>query len=156
MALEETCSGFFLATQNVDGLHRIAGTQSQVELHGCIDEIACTRCSAVNPLDEDPDKPPLALPTCPDCGALARPNILWFGETYWPGILEQAAEHAQRADVCLVIGSSGMVWPPMALALASQRAGARLVEINPESTSLSEEADLCWRGSAEDLLPKLL
>ena len=58
--------------------------------------------------------------------------------------------------MCLVVGTSGMVWPPMALALASQRAGAFLIEVNPESTSLSAEADLCLRMGADQVLPELL
>ena len=154
--LEKQAPSFLLATQNVDGLHRDAGTQNQVELHGCIDEIVCTRCSAVEPLLEDPENPPAKLPQCQACGGLARPHILWFGETYWPGIIETAAEAAQRADVCLVVGTSGMVWPPMALALAAQRAGAFLIEVNPESTDLSLQAEVCLRGGAEEILPKLI
>ncbi|MEC7239820.1 MAG: NAD-dependent deacylase [Myxococcota bacterium] len=156
VALEKRVRSFLLATQNVDGLHRLAGSKSLIELHGCIDEVACTSCAAVGPLREDSENPPSELPRCEQCGALARPRILWFGETYWPGVIERAAESAERADLCLVIGTSGMVWPPMALALASQRAGAHLVEINPEETELSAQADFCFRAGAEQILPILL
>lgn len=154
--LERSSISFLLATQNVDGLHREAGSQSLVELHGCIDEIACTGCHVTGPLLEDPENPAEELPRCASCGAFARPHILWFGETYWPGIIEQAAQSAEEADICLVVGTSGMVWPPMALALAAQRAGAYLVEINPEETELSAQAELSLRGGAEDILPQLL
>lgn len=156
VALEKSARSFLLATQNVDGLHREAGSKAILELHGCIDEISCTRCAEVGPLHEDPENPPRELPHCESCGALARPHILWFGESYWPGVIEHAAQSAERADLCLVIGTSGMVWPPMALALASQRAGAYLVEINPEETELSAHADLCFRAGAERILPGLL
>ena len=156
VTLEDRLEKFFLATQNVDGLHREAGTRRQVELHGCIDEKRCTECGHVEALNEDPQSPPESLPSCGQCGGLARPHILWFGETYWPGIIETAGAEAQAADVCLVVGTSGMVWPPMALALASQRAGAFLIEVNPESTSLSAEADLCLRMGADQVLPELL
>ena len=154
--IEKRTPSFLLATQNVDGLHREAGSQAIVELHGCIDEISCTQCEASGPLLEDPENPPEDLPRCASCGALARPRILWFGETYWPGIIERAAQSAERADLCLLIGTSGMVWPPMALALASQRSGAYLVEINPEETEWSAQADLSLRAGAEEILPLLL
>jgi len=154
--LEKSLPSFLLATQNVDGLHRRAGSESQIELHGCIDQIRCTRCGFVEMLEESWLSPPSALPCCSQCEALARPHILWFGETYWPGIIERSAEAAEAADVCLVVGTSGMVWPPIALALQSQRSGARLIDINPNPSQISAEADLWLRAPADEVLSDLL
>ena len=100
---------FLLATQNVDGLHTRAGSKNVVQLHGTIDEILCKRCYRASKNIDDPFEPPSKLPTCPHCGKLARPNILWFGESYWEGVLQKVASFAHIADVCLVIGTSGQV-----------------------------------------------
>ena len=156
VALESHLPSFFLATQNVDGLHAEAGTLRQVELHGSIDKIRCTSCQRIEPNLEDPENPPHALPQCSLCGELSRPHILWFGETYWPGVMEQALHEAERADVCLVVGTSGRVWPPIGLALASKRSGALLIEVNPEETVLTDQADLSFRLGAQELLPTFL
>ena len=156
VALEEMLPAFFLATQNVDGLHREAGSLKQVELHGSIDRIRCTVCAWIEPNSEDPKEPLKVLPSCTQCGSLSRPHILWFGETYWPGVMEQAILEAERADVCLVVGTSGRVWPPIGLALAAKRSGALLIEVNPEATVLTEQSDLSFRVGAQELLPCFL
>ena len=147
---------FLLVTQNVDGLHRRAGSTRLVELHGTIARQRCTACSALSPFPEGPvAEGASAVPACDSCGASTRPHILWFGETYWPGVLERAHEMGQQADVCLVVGTSAQVWPPTALALASKQAGAFLIDVNPDVTMLSREADVHLAGPSGELLPAL-
>nr|ACU26419.1 NAD-dependent protein deacetylase [uncultured bacterium HF186_25m_30B18]ACU26456.1 NAD-dependent protein deacetylase [uncultured bacterium HF186_25m_18N5]ACU26466.1 NAD-dependent protein deacetylase [uncultured bacterium HF186_25m_13D19]ACU26498.1 NAD-dependent protein deacetylase [uncultured bacterium HF186_25m_27D22] len=143
-----------VATQNVDGLHRRAGSPAVVELHGSIADMRCTACDTLAPFprgteDSDP------VPRCALCGERMRPHILWFGETYWPGILERAQQAAEEADVCLVVGTSAQVWPPVALALHAQASGAFLIDINPEATELSGRADAHLAGPSGRLLPEL-
>lgn len=154
--MEEHYDEFLLATQNVDGLHRRAGSRRLVEIHGTIDVMRCSRCSARAPWPADSaadaDAP---VPRCAVCGGLMRPHILWFGETYWPGVLEICRDAAESADLVLVAGTSATIWPPAALALQGQRAGATLIDINPERTPISEAADLHLVGSAGTLLPAL-
>ncbi len=147
---------FLLATQNVDGLHRRAGNKQLVELHGSISQMRCSRCDTLEPFPggpvaegEDP------VPLCGRCGARMRPHILWFGEIYWPGVLEAAQDMAQRCDVVLVVGTSAQVWPPVALALGAQRAGAFMIDVNPEATPLSRGADAHLVGAAGEVLPAL-
>ncbi len=152
VTLEQQCPDFLLATQNVDGLHPRAGSQSLVELHGCIDKSRCTQCNQVQDVSFESGP----IPTCQECGAMTRPHILWFGETYWPGIIEDAVAHAQRAHVVLVVGTSGRVWPPIAIALKAQECGATLIEINPEESELTSRADIWLRGRASELLPALV
>ena len=152
VTLEQRCPDFLLATQNVDGLHPRAGSRALIELHGCIDKSRCTKCGQVRELALEGDP----IPHCPECGAMARPHILWFGETYWPGIIEDAVAHAQRAHVAIVIGTSGRVWPPIAIALKAQECGATLIEINPERSELTEHADIWLQGSASEWLPALV
>jgi len=156
VALEKRSDNFLLATQNVDGLHPRAGSRSLIELHGCIDRVRCVRCDRVGDLKEDPANPPGALPRCALCDSLLRPHILWFGESYWPGIMERASEAAVAADVCLVVGTSGMVWPPISLALASQESGALLIDVNPNASQISEQADIWLQAPADEVLPMIL
>jgi NAD-dependent deacetylase len=153
--MEDRYDDFLLATQNVDGLHRRAGSRRLVEIHGTIDVMRCTRCEAREPWPPAIDEAADPVPQCTECGAAMRPHILWFGETYWPGLLELCHEAAQAADLVLVCGTSATVWPPAALALHAQRAGATLIDINPERTPLSHAADLYLPGTAGSLLPRL-
>ncbi len=154
-AMDAHFEDFLLATQNVDGLHRRAGSTRLVELHGTISHQRCTRCSALEAFPEGPGEPGDAVPSCQSCGAPTRPHILWFGEIYWPGLLERAGRTAARADVALVVGTSAQVWPPAALALHAQQLGALLVEVNPHETTLSDVADVRLRGPSGQVLPAL-
>lgn len=153
-ALEERFDDTLLVTQNVDGLHPRAGSRRLIELHGCIDQARCTRTGRVFPISEGTWNEGVLLDPVSD--ALARPHILWFGETYWPGTLDVAQAFASRgADVCLVVGTSGTVWPPAALALHAQRAGAVLIEVNPHPGHITPEADLWIQAAAGEVLPRL-
>ena len=154
VALESLFDPFLLVTQNVDNLHRRAGSTKLLELHGNIDQARCTACQALRALDQL--EAASVVPSCPDCGAPMRPHILWFGETYWPGTLDAALEAAKSAQVVLVIGTSARVWPPAQIALLAQRAGAVLIDLNPQPTELSEAADFFLQGTAGELMPSLL
>ncbi len=148
--------GFLLATQNVDGLHRRAGSDHMVELHGSIEHARCNGagCGVVTELPADFDGS--APPHCEICGAMKRPHILWFGETYWPGTLDVARRFAPYADVVLVVGTSGMVWAPMALAAEAQQAGAKVIDVNPQPSEVSRMADEWLKAPAGHVLPGLL
>ncbi|HJN74218.1 MAG TPA: NAD-dependent deacylase [Myxococcota bacterium] len=149
--LEEQVPAFLLLTQNVDGLHPRAGSKKLVEIHGCIDTARCTRCGAIFPVPQSED-----LPGCSSCGALARPHILWFGESYWEGTLDVGVAFARRADFCLVVGTSGMVWAPSAVALEAKQHGAFLVDVNPNKSEITAHADAWLQGPSGELLPELL
>jgi NAD-dependent deacetylase len=152
--MESLFDRFLLATQNVDGLHRRAGSCKLIEIHGNIDQVRCTGCRSVGLLDDVPSDS--LIPSCPSCSASMRPHILWFGETYWPGTLDVALDAARHANAVLVIGTSAQVWPPAQVALSAQRAGAVLIDINPQPTELSEAADVFLQGKAGELMPALV
>ncbi len=152
--LEAALPDVFVATQNVDGLHRRAGNVNVVELHGSIADMRCVACGQLAPFPRGP-VPDNPVPTCAHCAASMRPHILWFGEMYWPGVLERAQAAARNADVCLVVGTSAQVWPPVALALSAQECGAFLIDVNPESTQLSRAADVHLVGPSGTVLPAL-
>jgi NAD-dependent deacetylase len=144
--IERRVAGFMLVTQNVDSLHLRAGSRNVLELHGSLREAKCTRCDARRPL------PIEALEH--DCGGRWRPDIVWFGEALPAAVLDAAFAAARRADVMLVVGTSGIVQP--AASLATKRVtNAYVVEINPEETALTAHVDRSIRARASDVLPQL-
>ena len=151
--LESRCSGFTLITQNVDGLHDLAGSTHPLKLHGDIWEVRCARCSysGVNrnvPLNDIP-------PRC-ECGALLRPNIVWFGESLPADVLNRAWAASEQADLFLVVGTSALVHPAASLPLVAKRSGARVVEINLEPTAISDQVDISLLAKSGELLPQLI
>src|SRR5262245_36260126 len=153
VALEATGRPFLLATQNVDGLHERAGTRSMVRLHGSLWRVRCTGCGDEWE-DDRPTIEPLP-PPCP-CGAMLRPAVVWFGEALPQQAFAQAQAMARRATLCLVVGTSALVYPAAALPEAALAAGAYVVEINPERTPLSPFASETLAGPAGEVLPALL
>jgi NAD-dependent deacetylase len=151
--LEQSCPDFTLITQNVDGLHDLAGSSAPLKLHGDIWELRCTRCSykGVNrdvPLKEIP-------PRC-ECGALLRPNIVWFGESLPADVLDRAWADSEQADLFLVVGTSALVHPAATLPLVASRSGARVVEVNLEPTAISDQVDISLMGKSGELLPQII
>jgi NAD-dependent deacetylase len=144
--------GFTLITQNVDGLHERAGTANVVRYHGSIWMLQCAGgCGA--PDWEDRRVPIAPLPPhCPSCGALARPGVVWFGETIPPDAA-RAAGAATACDVFLSIGTSSVVYPAAGLVAEAQARGAFTIEINPETTGAAVDRAIAM--PAERALPLL-
>ncbi len=149
--LEERIADFTLVTQNVDSLHLRAGSRNILELHGKLREAKCTRCDARRPFDDEFDVDALQHA---GCGGMWRPDIVWFGEPLPRAVLERAFDAAARAELMLVVGTSGIVQP--AASLATKRCtDAYVVEINPEPTVLTDQVDRSIRARASDVLPLL-
>jgi NAD-dependent deacetylase len=144
---------FWLITQNVDALHRAAGSQRLSEIHGNIWKVRCTGCSVIS---ENREIPILIPPTCRVCQALLRPHIVWFGESLWEEDLRRCDQAIQSCDLLLVIGTSGVVYPAAGFASVAKKVGALVIEINLESTPQSDLVDLSLQGRAKDLVPLLL
>lgn len=151
--LERRCDGFWLITQNVDGLHGAAGSRKLSEIHGNIWMVRCTGCDLV---EENRDVPIALPPACRRCRALLRPHIVWFGESLFPDDLARCASALQACDVLLVVGTSGVVYPAAGFASIAKAAGAFVAEINPDPTPHSALVDVCLQGRAKDILPLLL
>lgn len=150
---EQIFPDFVLITQNVDGLHRKAGSKNILELHGNIWQVRCTKEGTitedyVTPLQQMP-------PVCPSCGALLRPNVVWFGEMLPQETIEKAFASAALCELMFVIGTSAFVQPAASLPLTAGERGARIVEINPNPTPLSHTADYCFEAKAGEILPLL-
>lgn len=142
-------------TQNVDGLHERAGTAGLLRFHGSIWHLRCAAaCGA--PEWEDRTAPFTTLPPrCPGCNGLARPGVVWFGESIDSAVLRRASDAAARADVFLSVGTSSVVYPAAGLLDMAHARGAFTAEINPEATASSSEVDLVIARGAEDVLPAL-
>ncbi len=144
---------FTLITQNIDGLHRRAGSNNVLELHGNIWKMRCTREGTVT---ENTDTPlPSIPPVCPECGALLRPHVVWFGEALDRVVIHRASLLSAQCDLMLVVGTSAVVHPAASLPISALDAGAAVVEINPEPTPLTPYADFSLRGTAGDILPRI-
>jgi len=148
--------GFTLITQNVDGLHERAETKNVIRFHGSIWEVLCCEyCSTSPPRWTDETVPFQKIPpSCPYCGGLIRPGVVWFGETIDREVLDKSAK-ATDCEVFMAIGTSAQVYPAAGLVDQAHINGAFTVEINLEPTSASGNVDLSIQGPAETILQEI-
>jgi len=141
-------------TQNVDNLHRQAGSESVMEIHGNRNWLRCVECGSRRLRDGFP----LATlpPGCPECGGTIKIDTVMFGEPIPPGVLQACKDQTERCDCMLLIGTSGTVNPAARLPLVARERGARLIEVNPQETSLTPWCDLALTGPSGQVLPLLL
>jgi len=151
--MERLFPRFHLITQNVDGLHQRAGSRNVIELHG---NITRTKCSVegtiVSTWQDTGDVPP----KCPACGALLRPDVVWFEEPMPEAEMEQATAASTTCDIFLSIGTSTVVYPAAALPAEALRSGATVLEINPQPTPFTAQAHFALAGAAGVVLPELM
>lgn len=146
------CDRFTIVTQNVDGLHIIAGSEDVLCLHGDIWIDQCNTCRRqirVSQLCPD-------LIRCDDCGGLMRPGVVWFGEILPAEVFDRAAQACAQADVMLVVGTSSVVYPAASLATWAKRSGALIIEVNPDVTPLTGHADVMVSAVAGEALPRIV
>ena len=136
---ERSYEAFTLVTQNIDGFHTRAGSRDVIELHGSVHRARCQICQQVDELRVAEDE---TLPRCERCGSLLRPDVVWFGDDLPSTALQLAEEAFMTADVAVVAGTSGRVYPAAYLPVYTARGGGRVIEINPERTQLSAIADI--------------
>jgi len=149
--LEQQKTDFNLITQNIDGLHQLAGSNNIIELHGNLWQIRCTKCNRIEenyevPFDELP-------PLCKGCNSLGRPNIVWFGEIIPMNIIDKALVAIENCQLMLIIGTSGVVEPAASMGLIAKQAGKTVIEINLEPTPNSTLYDLSINGKSGEILP---
>jgi NAD-dependent deacetylase len=140
-----------LITQNVDGLHRRAGSKNVLEVHGDLWALKCSSCANRGRLD----RPAEGIPSCPECGNDLRPDVVWFGESLDRNFMAEVYAELERADVCLVIGTSALIQPAASFPLVVKQAGGQLIEVNVEETPLTPAVDFRLSGEAGITLPKL-
>jgi len=144
---------FSLITQNVDNLHRKAGSPHVIELHGNLQRVRCSSCGERPETWEDADGD---VPHCESCGSLLRPDVVWFGESLPRAELEAAVQAARACQVFFSIGTSGLVQPAASLAYAAHNRGAVVVEINAEPTPLTHKVDFALHGKSGEIMPALV
>jgi NAD-dependent deacetylase len=157
-ALERSGKLSSVVTQNIDGLHRAAGSKRVVELHGNTRRFRCEACSEMHGFEVVRRRVDQRIPpACPTCGASAlRPDVVLFGEALAHVVLEEAGDEMDRADLVLVIGSSLVVQPAASLPHRAVRRGAKLAILNLDPTDLDDEADLVVRVAADQVLPLIV
>lgn len=150
-----------LVTQNVDDLHERAGSSDVIHLHGSLHQPRCFSCSRVpdEPLGM-PDEPEggrlLEPPRCAYCGGQLRPGVVWFGENLPVNALEAAFTAAQRCDLLISVGTSGVVYPAAQVPQLAWDSGAVVVHVNPQAHDEHSEREYALVGPAGEQLPTLL
>lgn len=152
--MEKLLQNFAVITQNIDNLHRRAGSLNVYELHGNIERNYCIDCGRRYRNEELALGP--SAPHCVECNGLIRPDVVWFGELLPSDQWELAERAARDADVFFSIGTSAIVYPAASLPMLAKENGAYLVEINPEMTPLSHYADETLLGKSGEILPGLV
>jgi NAD-dependent deacetylase len=146
-------------TQNIDNLHQKAGVPADrvFELHGNMQWAICLECGRRYPLDEI--KPRLEageeIPACEGCGGMLKPDIVMFGEQLPVKVLEEAARRAMASDLCIVIGSTLVVYPAALMPIYAVEAGAKLVIVNLSSTPMDHQAGVLIRSKAGEAMSKI-
>ncbi len=154
--LERLVPHFLLATQNVDDLHRRAGSERIIELHGNLTRSYCADCDRPASRDDLAAIDNGAEARCRSCAGLLRPDVVWFGEMLPDGAMERAAEAAAQADVFLSVGTRAVVYPAAGLPLIAREAGAYVVEVNVERSAIASEMSEVVLGPSGEVLPALL
>lgn len=144
-----------IITQNVDGLHHVAGNRHVIEFHGNLLSVVCMDCGYSVPAEKiDLDNIP---PRCEKCGGPVKPDAVFFGETIPPDALSEADHESRTCELMLVIGTSAVVYPAASMPGIAKRSGAKVVEINPEETPLTGvTSDYLVKGQSGEVLENLL
>lgn len=153
--LETLFPAVMVVTQNVDGLHQRAGSRGLLELHGTITRAVCERCGRSRDMGDAVAESSERPPVC-SCGGRFRPAVVWFGEVLPHEVLVLAYEEATFCDLFISVGTSAVVYPAAGLIELAHRAGACLIEVNPEPTPFSHVMDLRLTAPAGEALPALV
>ena len=141
-----------VVTQNIDGLHQMAGSKTVYELHGSVHRNYCERCHAC--YDAEWILQTEGVPHCPHCGGLVKPDVVLYEESLPEQTVEQAVRAIAAADVLLIGGTSLTVYP--ACSLLRYFRGEHLVVLNRDATQIDEQADLCIRDKIGAVLSQIV
>ncbi|HOD16053.1 MAG TPA: NAD-dependent deacylase [Spirochaetota bacterium] len=151
-------------TQNIDGLHKRAGSRCVIELHGSLDRLRCLICGCEYDgggsgpvIDGGGSDPVTGDPLCPVCGSVLKPGMVFFGEMLPFSAIGEARLMASSADAMLVVGTSAVVNPAAELPYLAKKNRARIIEVNISTTGLTNDiTDVFIRGRAGEVLPELV
>jgi NAD-dependent deacetylase len=158
LALERRAALHALVTQNVDGLHQLAGSRPDrvIEVHGTLWRVACMSCGRRAPIEEalarvragEPD------PRCPTCGGIQKSDTISFGQALVPEVIDRALRAAAETDLLLAVGTTLQVHPVAGMVPIAHRAGAVVAIVNDRPTAMDDLADLIVRAPIGDVLPR--
>jgi NAD-dependent deacetylase len=151
--MERTFAHVTVITQNIDNLHRRAGSTDVIELHGNIERNYCITCG--EPYADQKILESAVVPRCEKCGGLVRPDVVWFGENLPEDEWDHAVRAAGSADVFFSVGTSAVVYPAASIPQYARRSGAYCVEINPEPTPLWSSMNSVIQAKAGEALVAL-
>lgn len=143
---------FTLITQNVDCLHRDAGSKEIYELHGNIHRNRCLECGHMDYTESFPELPP----KCPECKGRLRPDVVWFGEMLPREAIDSSMQASHHAELFFTVGTSGAVQPAASLPLIAKQNGALVVEVNVEPSEISHMCDIKYHGKSGEILPQIV
>jgi NAD-dependent deacetylase len=147
--METMLKDFTLITQNIDNLHRAAGSTDPVEVHGNIFRYKCfDKEHPIATLPDDKSEPPVC-----ECGSYIRPDVVWFGELLPQAAVDRVFTALENCDALLVVGTSAQVQPAAGFPAVARGVGARVIEVNTESTANTGLADVFLQGAAGEILP---
>ena len=152
-AMENLFEEFLLITQNVDGLHRKAGSRKIIEIHGSLWRVRCTVEGRVFPNNEVPFG---EIPPRCECGGLLRPDVVWFGESLSEKDLADSYTALRECDCLMVVGTSAVVQPVASFPAVARNGGAFILEINVQPTPISGWVDESILGKSGQVLPQLV
>jgi NAD-dependent deacetylase len=159
-SLEQTGQLHALITQNIDGLHQVAGNSPDkvIEVHGTIHQVVCMRCEWRGPMQATLDRVRAGEedPACRSCGGILKSATISFGQALVPTVIDRALQAAQEADLLLAIGSSLNVYPVASAIPLAKSAGTRVIILNAEPTAMDGMADVMLRGKIGEVLPQLV
>jgi NAD-dependent deacetylase len=160
VALERRGKLAAVLTQNIDGLHQLAGNDPDlvVELHGTIRDVTCLDCGERAPMQRALDRVRAGEedPACRTCGGILKSATISFGQSLVAADLERAQRVAESCDLLLAVGSTLSVWPAAGVVPRAKQAGARVVIVNAGPTDMDGLADAVIRGSISEVLPTLV
>jgi NAD-dependent deacetylase len=151
--LESLVPKVSVITQNIDGLHSLAGSKEVIELHGNIRRNFCQRCG--RRYDDESLLTEARVQEC-QCGGKIRPDVVWFGEMLPTDAVALAESRARQANVLFSIGTSAVVYPAAGIPILARESGAYVVEINPEATPLSRYMHESIRGTSGSVMPEIV
>jgi len=150
--LESLVPKVTVITQNIDGLHQKAGSSDVVELHGSIKKFYCFDGGHdAHDVPFDLEEPPLCK-----CGSMIRPGVVWFGEALPPHAMSRGLKECEESEVVFVAGTSALVQPAASLPYAAHRRGAKLIEVNPDETPVTDIVDVFMQGPSGQVLPMVV
>ena len=141
-----------IITQNVDGLHRVAGAQSLTEIHGCTTLLRCINCNTRSPFDEIPE---LFPPRCDKCGGIVKTDTVMFGEPIPPDCLQRCYEESSKADCVILVGTTAVVSPAADFAFAIGQRGHPMIEVNLDPTIISQYCTVAIHDKAGELMSRI-